>query len=249
MKQKLLSIVTLIGSLSILPTAMVQANEWEDEWKKKIVELSKEDYVVNAAKEFVSAFPKVREENGLDSVDSFREELVKFYTDGFAKEYQNKTGDEVADLNSLIEPLDDDSLALQHYYMAINPHPVGSKDLLDQADDQSTWSKAHGKYHPQFRDYLKAAELYDIFLIDLNSGDIIYSVFKEIDFSTSVSEGPYSDVFKEGFQKAKEAGDSDFANTFFGIYLPSYEDVAYFFMTPVYDGEEKIAILMIQVPL
>ncbi len=33
---------------------------------------------------------------------------------------------------------------------------------------------------------------YDIFLVDAQSGDIVYTVFKELDFSTSLKDGPYS---------------------------------------------------------
>ena len=249
MKGKLCSIVALIGALAAIPATTVYGNGWEDEWKKKIVELATEDYVVNATKEMRSAFAEVREENGLDSVDPLRAELEQFYNDGFVKIYAEKTGEEIADVNTLINSLDDDSIALQHYYMTTNPHPVGEKHLLDQADDQSTWSKLHGQYHPKFRDYLEAAKLYDIFLIDLDSGDIFYSVFKEIDFTTSVTDGPYAEVFKEAFQAVKDAGEDNFANTLFSIYQPSYDDVAYFFMTPVYDGTEKVGALMIQVPL
>lgn len=249
MKQKLLSVIVLIGSFSLLPSAMVQANGWEDNWKKKAVELSKEDYVINATKDLIPAFSKFREENGLDSVESLKEGLVNFYTNEFAKEYFKHTGEEIADLKPLIDPLDDDSIALQHYYIVANPNPLESKQLLDQADDKSSWSQLHGKYHPKLHSYLKKAELHDIFLVDLDSGDIVYSVYKEIDFTTSVSEGPYADVFKEAYQQIKDADSSDFVSTFFNIYTPFYGEIAYFFMTPVYNGEEKIGALMIEVPL
>ena len=249
MKLKLLSTISLIATFYMLATATVQANTWEEEWKKKISTLAQEDYVIDATKAFAAAFTTVREENGLDSVGLYKEELINFYTEGFAKEYQKRNDNELTDVKSLIEPLDENSLALQHFYMVANPHPIGSKHLLDQADDNSTWSQTHGNYHPKFRDYLEANELYDVFLIDLDSGDIIYSVFKEIDFTTSVSEGPYADTFKDAFKEVKNTSDSNFAVAFFSVYLPSYDDVAYFFMAPIYDGDEKIGAAMIQVPL
>ncbi|MEZ4662135.1 MAG: hypothetical protein R2911_31685 [Caldilineaceae bacterium] len=65
---------------------------------------------------------------------------------------------------------------------------------------------------------------YDIFLIDIRSGNIIYSVFKEVDFATSLADGPYSEsglgiLFKR-LQEAPERDKPIIVD--FRPYEPSY---------------------------
>lgn len=239
----------LFSAFYFAAMASAYGNKWEDDWDKKVVELSKKDFIVNAAKELIPAFTTFREENGIDAVDTQKEAVGEYYNGTFAKQYKQISGDEHGDINSLLEPLDDDAIALQYYYMAANPKPVDAKQMLDKADDKSTWTQSHAKYHPLIREALEANELYDIFIIDSKSGDIIYSVFKEIDFATNVLKGPYADAFKDDFTKTNDAKENDFAAHFFSIYTPSYDEVAYFFMSPIFDGDQKIAVLLIQVPL
>lgn len=42
---------------------------------------------------------------------------------------------------------------LQRLYITDNPHPVGQKDNLDAAEDQSTYSDTHALYHPFSANY------------------------------------------------------------------------------------------------
>jgi len=58
---------------------------------------------------------------------------------------------------------------LQDQYITRNPHPTGNKDELDAAQDGTSYSAVHAKYHPYFRTLLRDRGYYDIFLFD-NSG-------------------------------------------------------------------------------
>ncbi len=42
----------------------------------------------------------------------------------------------------------DQSKTLKRLYIDENPHPTGQKENLDMAPDGSTYSQAHGSYHP-----------------------------------------------------------------------------------------------------
>ncbi|MGF1630548.1 MAG: hypothetical protein ACFCUT_13830, partial [Kiloniellaceae bacterium] len=55
---------------------------------------------------------------------------------------------------------------LQRLYITENPHPLGQKEELDRADDDSYYSQLHGRYHPWFRSLLRERGYYDIFLFD-----------------------------------------------------------------------------------
>ena len=161
------------------------------------------------------------------------------------------SGKSPPELKKKFSMLDDDSIALQYHYIKANNHPLGSKDQLDTPGDASTYSKLHAKYHPGIRNYLKTFGYYDIFLVDIDTGDIVYSVFKELDFSTSLLEGPYAETnFGEAFRAAKAASDPNFVKIVdLKPYFPSYEFPAGFIASPIFDGRKKIGVLMMQIPV
>ena len=77
-------------------------------------------------------------------------------------------------------PGSDTAIALQDSYIASNPFTVGDKDALPTAEDDPAYDKSHLENHATFRSIQKSSGFYDIFLID-NDGNIVYSVFKEVD--------------------------------------------------------------------
>jgi len=49
---------------------------------------------------------------------------------------------------------------------------------------------------------LEAFGYYDIFFVD-NEGNVVYTVFKELDFATNLKQGPYSNTgIAEAYRKA-----------------------------------------------
>ena len=56
----------------------------------------------------------------------------------------------------------------------------GLKHHLDNAGDGSSYSKVHEFYHQTIRSYLEKFGYYDIFLVDDETGYVVYSVFKEL---------------------------------------------------------------------
>jgi methyl-accepting chemotaxis protein len=81
---------------------------------------------------------------------------------------------------------------LRDLYIHNNPHPEGARDQLIDAEDRSAWSQVHNSFHEGFRELISKRNYYDLFLIDPD-GDIVYSVFKEVDFATNLVSGPYAD--------------------------------------------------------
>jgi len=209
--------------------------------------------VIDAMREFTTAFSNFRSENGLSDaqVNSQRADLSKYYSGEFAPQFAEQNNGSQVDVKSLYNSLDKDSVALQHAYIKANQNAMGEKHKLDKAADKSTYSKAHGKYHPAIRSFLEKFGYYDIFLVDHKSGDIVYSVFKELDYSTSLIDGPYANTnFADAFIKAKDlskAGEFIFVD--FKQYLPSYNAPASFIAAPIFDGGEKLGVLMFQMPL
>jgi methyl-accepting chemotaxis protein len=108
----------------------------------------------------------------------------------------------------MLAGLDKDSLALQSAYIAQNPYALGEKDSLIRPHQEADHHSFHGLYHRHIRDYLQKFQYYYLFLVDHVAGDIIYSVFKELDYTTSLIDGPYANSgIGQAFKLVKNSND------------------------------------------
>jgi len=140
---------------------------------------------------------------------------------------------------------------LQHLYVSGNPYNTGSKDFLDDAGDGSAYTRLHKEIHPVFREFLQRFGYYDIFLLDAENGEIVYTVSKEVDFGTSLMDGPYADTgLARVFRATKNASSPSFvAVDDFEAYHPSYNAAAAFIASPIFDGDQQIGVLALQMPI
>lgn len=140
---------------------------------------------------------------------------------------------------------------LQRIYITENPHPTGQKENLDAGTDGSSYSDTHSLYHPWFRGFLRARGYYDIFLFDAD-GNLIYTVFKELDYATNLVTGKWrnSDL-GNAFRAARDnpvSGHKAFYD--FKPYGPSHGAPASFISTPVLDEDgELLGVLAFQMPI
>eukprot|EP00439_Symbiodinium_sp_Y106_P087776 s1_g312.t1 len=141
---------------------------------------------------------------------------------------------------------------LQDIYITSNPHPTGSKHLLNAGDDGSFYSQLHAEHHPWVRTFLEQKGYYDIFLFDL-SGNLIYSVFKELDYATNINSGKWKDsdlgvVFRGAAAATSGATTTPFTD--FQPYAPSHGAPASFIARSVYDANgQKIGVISFQMPI
>ncbi|WP_045113207.1 PAS domain-containing protein [Microscilla marina] len=200
--------------------------------RNEIQYLSKNHTIVNAMREFKDSFhasaPTRLNENDIAKVKSY-------YKDKIFKKLGNNLSN--FELNRLI-PQDSTTLFFQRYYMAEmagikNDHP---------------YHDVHTKYNQDITNFLKKFKYYDILLIDNETGHIIYSVDKEIDFATSLKTGPYSQSnIAKVFQEVKQAREPDFVKIYdFEQYTPSFMFPAMFIGTPVFDGKRNIGTLVFE---
>jgi methyl-accepting chemotaxis protein len=200
-----------------------------------------------AAAAFIGAFDAYLTERASAEDDSLH--VKAYYNNEFGAAFRDRN-DHAIELAPLIAPLSANAIALQNDFIATNPHPRGEKDSLDALNNGTTYSALHGKYHPSFRNFLKTFSYYDIFIVDAKNGNIVYSVFKELDYATSLLTGPYADsgiaeAFKNGLNL--EAGETYLTD--FDSYVPSYDDAASFISSPIFDNGKLIAILIFQMPI
>jgi anti-anti-sigma regulatory factor/HAMP domain-containing protein len=176
------------------------------------------------------------------------QELKAYYQDAFFPRLREGGGDPSVQAHIPKSPA---AQRLQRAYLSGNEFKVGSKHLLDAATSGSEYDAAHGRYHPYFRTVLERHGFYDVFLIEPDEGRVVYSVFKEVDFGTSLVHGPYRDSgLARAFKRAASSKSPAFVTPEdFAPYPPSYLAPAAFLATPVLDGEELLGVIAVQLSI
>jgi methyl-accepting chemotaxis protein len=226
-----------------------QITDYFESLSNQVKVLASAPEVVNAMREMPAAF-----DNSVVSIADLPEErarLARYYTGDFMAEFDKRNAGRKLNMAQTVADLPDIAMNLQYQYIAANPHPLGSKSNLDKANDGTRYSELHGALHPFLRNSLRQFGLYDIFLVEPRNGTVVYTVFKELDFATSLVSGPFSrtrlgDAFRQSWALDKPGM---IVMSEFGEYLPSYNDQAAFLGTPIFDGNRKIGVLVVQVPI
>lgn len=234
---------------SITATKKRNIEYYFDIIRNQIISFSEDIMIVEAVKAFRSAFYGIKVDLDAEELKSVRSRVTAYYRNDFIPKLNDYVSMELEIGNYL--PSDPRTLIFQDLYIASNPYPTGSKSALNEPGDGSTYSKVHGVYHSILRNFLEKFGYYDIFLIDASTGDMLYSVFKEVDFATNLLNGQYSKAnFGKVVRNAIESTDRNFVQLIdFEPYDPSYHAPASFIATVVYDGDEKIGILVFQMPI
>jgi methyl-accepting chemotaxis protein len=231
----------------------MKANQIEDYFQQisgQVVTLSEDRMIVEATKAFDDSYRE--NDSELDRSQEEVGEAANKLRGYYSEEYLSRLIPNLQSSVSVDEfwPEETTTQLLQDLYIASNPFEVGSKHLLDNPGDGSRYSDSHELYHPIIRNFLDTFGYYDIFLAN-TEGDIVYTVFKEVDYGTSLLDGPYSDTnFAEAFRSALDAGKGEFVYMVdFDPYAPSYNAPAAFIASPIFDDGEKIGVLLFQMPV
>jgi methyl-accepting chemotaxis protein len=145
--------------------------------------------------------------------------------------------------------MDDPIVDLQLAYIEENPNPIRERDNFDRAPAQIPYNYQHENYHPFFRDIKDSLDLYDVFLLDAD-GNMLYSVYKELDFATNFLTGPYADSgLGSAFEAALKASPGTIVFSDFQPYAPNLGAPAAFIATPVENAQGiVIGVFAVQLP-
>lgn len=209
--------------------------------------LAEDRMIVNAVKQFNEGY-----NIGLNR--SLTEEqystVAAYYEDKFTPRLNRSS--EGSDLPILYRPRRSVTNYFQYHYVVNNPFPIGRKEGMVESEDDSTfYSRFHKFYHPLLRNLQYEFGYYDLFLIDTKGLNVVYSVFKETDFATSLADGPYREaglgVLANKIRARPERGAVTVVD--YRSYAPSYGAPAAFVGAPIFDGNEAVGILALQLPI
>ena len=198
--------------------------------------------VIDSLKDFRAAFAK------LDSTvlsPEQQKKLVGYYTDVFMpKLKKNIEGDPALATYLPQTPAD---RFFSYYYTANNPYPQQPAQL-DDAGDGSEYSASHRKYNNRFRRLAEVFGYRDIFLVDVDTANVVYSVAKEADMGSNLKTGVFADTaLAKTFDEIRKSRDPNFVYiSDVEHYKASFGEPAFFIGTTVFDGDKFIGALIYQ---
>jgi methyl-accepting chemotaxis protein len=206
---------------------------------------------VDAMRQFKTTFASAGKDSGI-TADAANSALSDYAKKQFLPEFIKRNANEAVDLSKNIAALDANGAALQNDFIVNNPNPLGQKEKLMRPTGNYAYAQAHALHHPGFERAQKLFEYYDIFLIDTETDNVVYTVFKELDFGSTLKGNGIAAGTKlaEAYNKVKAAPNRDGVYlSDFAPYLASYDDLAAFAAVPIFDGERQIGVLAMQYPV
>ncbi len=175
--------------------------------------------------------------------------VLDYYQQQVIPRLQNKLGKELK--AEEFEPQGALPFYLQYQYILRNPHPEGQKDLLDKAEDTSEYAAVHARFHPMLTRFRDTLGFRDLYLVDPETGRIIYTVSKEADLGTSLYRGPYrlSGLANVVSRCKRALGPGDVCIEDFSSYTASNGAPTAFAASAVFSEGKIVAVIAVQISI
>ncbi|MEL6353704.1 MAG: adenylate/guanylate cyclase domain-containing protein [Cyanobacteria bacterium J06627_28] len=223
-----------------------QIEDYFDGLRGQVEVLGSSPTILAAMTELSAGYKTVLGES--KSIDNDRVgRLREFYRDEFGPRLSESSGRAIN--SDTFVPASIVSRYLQYEFIANSEFDIGEKDKLVDPGDGTKYSEFHVKYHPIFQQIVEEFDYYDLFLID-SEGEVVYSVFKEVDFATNLRIGPYARTsLANAYKDAQKQNQGYVSIADFSLYDPSYSAPAAFMATPIFNGTDLIGVMAIQIPV
>jgi len=241
---------------AIMEAKKVTLLDYLNSVRSQILDFAKRPKIIEVMWDLPQYFPSYIVENRWDeaTLSKKRDELKSYWENEFGERYRQLNEGKDPEIEKYFSQLDEHAIALQHSYIVNNPNPMGFKDELDKPDE-TAYSRLHGQLHPSTRSFLREFGYYDIFLVEAEEGRIVYSTFKELNFGTSLIDGPFAEsslgrIFKQA-NTAQLPG--QFFIEDFEPYWAGFEAPAAFVAAPIFEmtrnGLVKLGVVIFQFPV
>jgi PAS domain S-box-containing protein len=190
-------------------------------------------------------------EVGLEDNKSPLSQLIyAYYSNDYASRLRERgaVGDNTTSTIDLM-PSATLALFLQNSYI-LEGSEEAQRDAVLPSQQDSYYRTSHEWVDDYFRIFSERNGYHDVFLIEPNKGRIIYSVAKEIDFGTSLLNGPHNETnLARVVKEAMDLNPGEYAFADFEPYAPSFGAPAAFIAAPVHDANKLIGVVAFQMPV
>ncbi|QCU89302.1 methyl-accepting chemotaxis protein [Thiomicrorhabdus sediminis] len=221
-----------------------------DNLEKQLKTIGDSEGTLDALKAFSASFASYGDQAGFSNSFAARKAAVKdYWQNEFGSKYQAENEGAGFDM-AAFDALSDNAIDLQYSFIVANSAPLGEKNNLTELKNSTDYAKAHSEFHDWNNNFVKEFAYYDLFIVN-NNGQVVYSVFKELDYATSLKTGPWKESgLAQAFNASITAENAD--DVFFTdmeLYTPSYGAPAAFVSTPIDEDGERVGVLIVQMPL
>ena len=229
----------------------VQITSYFNQIEDQLLSFSENPSIIEAMEEFKIGFNSVEDElsSSLVTVNKSKQH-IEHYLDTALMPRLNKNlvikikKEEIVSNQS-------NAIILQDLYMASNHNRFDEKEKLDSINYSCRYNTTHNKYHHIIRKFAERFGFYDVFLVDIKTGNVVYSVYKELDFATNLKNGPFAGSnFAKCYNAAsqiKKKGEAVVVD--FAAYIPSLNLPASFIACPIFKDTTVIGVLAFQMPI
>ena len=214
-----------------------------------VLSIAQQAAVIRMLPQLAESLAALAKDADAATVAAARSELGRYYEGDFGSEYRRQNDGKQGNPSAALAQLDAQTVMAQLHYVQRNNHPLGKKHELVDAKDGSTYSALHAALHTELVALQQTFGYYDLFLVD-DTGRIVYSVFKELDFATSLATGPWARTnLGELFRRLQNTPNGQVAFADFASYPPSYDGPAAFLGAPVYAANQRLGHVVVQLPI
>ncbi|HEX6254333.1 MAG TPA: adenylate/guanylate cyclase domain-containing protein [Euzebyales bacterium] len=208
--------------------------------------LAASERVARTADDFATAYQQLGDLQPAD-VEGADDELATWYRTELVPGIGVATG-QAPDLRRLL-PETTAARYLQHRHVIVDADPSADGDVGEPAAGD-TWSTVHAEADPRLTDLVEASGLEDLYLIDADTGLVVYSVEKLPDFATSLDVGPYSgSLLAQAFRRVRDDPEAGVVSSDIAPYLPASGQPQGFVAAPVHDGDRLTSVIAARISL
>lgn len=210
---------------------------------ERLHEFINQEKVRYAAEEFSSAFSDLKGgHSALPEMSQLSTELQLYYENELAP-LAPFTG------NNIINYFSNSDLTkiAQYTYIYLNPKPIGEKDKFIFEEDFTSYSRAHGSYHTYFENFRTKIGAKDLLLVNPVSGDVVYTVNKNIDFGTNLFDGPFkNETASLAFRRAVSSLRARTSFVDYANYPAAFDEQVAFISIPLFFFDELTIIVILE---
>lgn len=229
--------------------ADVKAQEIESkvlDLNDKFLNLSNSDNIQTAISDFKGGFDELESDKGdmlvTDTLEKLQVAVQNYYLDELSV-ISPVSGKNIV----TYMPTNGAALIAQSLYILYNPEITGNKREFITGNGYASYITAHSNHHPYFLDLCKDLNASDILLIDAQSGNVIYTVNKNIDFATNLYDGPFKNSSLAKTYRITIAS-SEVKSRFidFEASPATFDQPVAYFSVPVFSDNKITGILVIE---
>ena len=208
--------------------------------------LAADQTTISAFTSLTSGISQIK--SGIESHDEdMMPPIHSYYTDIYAQQLEEiGAANESDDNHAGLMPSDRVALFLQNEYLLETNAEIQKKPKMAARADLA-YRLRHSRTLPRFADLLARFGYTNVYLIEPDSGRIIFSVTKTIDFGTSLFDGPHSNSsLARVAKKATKLDSGGFVFADFEPYAPSFGKPTAFVAAPVFVRDKLKGVLAFQ---